>query len=92
MLLLPLTMSPLARANRVKILFRVVENLSNLQKIHYPRNTKPKKKGSTPNMNIMILELAIRRVLVIKLIFGLYSKYFNIINQATIQPKPINDS
>ena len=86
---IPLTISPLAKENRVSILFKVLENLSNRQNKHYPRNTNPKKNGRTPNMNIKIFELANLRVLVMRLIFGLYSKYLSIISHAIIQPRPI---
>jgi hypothetical protein len=52
--IIPLTISPLAIENKLIILFKVVENLSYLQNMHYPRKTNPKKKGKTPTINIKI--------------------------------------
>lgn len=85
-------MSPFDRANRLSMLFKVFEKRSNLQNRHYPKNTNPKKKGSTPSININMFVLANLNVLVIRLILGLYSKYLSIINQAAIHPNPIKAS
>jgi len=60
--------------------------------MHYPKKTNPKKKGRTPSKNMRILELALFKVLVIRLILGLYSKYFSMMSQANMQPNPINAS
>ena len=87
-----LTISPFERANRLSILFKVLEKRSNLQNRHYPRKTNPKKKGSTPNINMNMFVLANLNVLVIRLILGLYSRYLSIINQAAMHPNPIKAS
>lgn len=67
-----LTISPLLNENNVTIVVVVSSNLEYFQKILYPRNTNPKKKGSTPSRNMKILEEAFCRVVVIKLTFLLY--------------------
>jgi len=88
----PLTMSPFDNANKVRMLFSVVEKRSKRQKMHCPRKTNPKKKGRTPSINIKRFVLANLRVLVIKLMFGLYSRYLSIMSHATMQPSPIRAS
>lgn len=70
----------------------VSQNLLYFQKMHCPRKTKPKKKGMTPIMNIMRLPQAFDNVDVIRFRFWLYSRYFSMVIQANIAPKPINVS
>jgi hypothetical protein len=58
------------------------------QKIVCPRKTKPKKKGITPSKNTSKLLHDLAKVADIKFKLGLYSKYFKIVIQANITPKP----
>lgn len=66
----------------------VSSNLLYFQKIVCPKNTNPKKKGITPSKKTKRLLQDLAKVADIKFKFGLYSKYFKIVIQANITPKP----
>lgn len=70
----------------------VSSNLLYFQNIVCPKNTNPKKNGITPNKNTKRLLQDFDKVADIKFKLGLYSRYFKIVTQASITPKPINSS
>ncbi len=63
------TISPFINKKRVIIDEVVSENFTYFQKMHEHKNTNPKKKGKTPNKNIIILVDAFESVDDIKFIF-----------------------
>ena len=68
----------------------VSSNLLYFQKIVWPKNTNPRKKGITPNKNTNRLLQDLAKVADIKFKLGLYYKYFSIVIHANMTPKPTN--
>lgn len=84
-----LTISPFNRENKVMTEELVSSNLLYFQKIVWPKKTKPRKNGITPNRNTNKLLHDLDKVDDIKFKLGLYSKYLRIVTHASITPKPI---
>ena len=84
-------MSPFKREKRVIADELVLSNLLYFQKIVWPKKTNPKKKGITPSKNINKFPHDLLKVAVIKFKLLLYWRYFNMVIQANITPKPIKN-
>ena len=69
----------------------VLSNLLYFQKIVWPRKTKPRKNGITPNRNINRFPHDLLKVAVIKLRLLLYWRYISIVIQANITPNPMRN-